>query len=759
MKNNKIFSFSFLFSMRLFFLILFLLLSNFSFTQEENLLPIFQTGNVKNKKNRSDKDTLFVYLTDTLNLPLVDDFSEDHFQKYSKSSSGNNIKNHLYYKYLSSNDLKIDSKKYSSTLPQKKIHFYTQKKDSVAFIDVPSLKIKVANFSNYPIVYSDLVVYPDYTIFDTLEKVNELDTIWYSKNEFSQDSLVVIVNSLKDNNSYWLDSNVYRNDHYAVNPWTLGVVTFDGLNSNGFPYFFNTSIRDYGDFLTSKPINLEGYKLKDSIYFSFLYQPKGYGDAPENINVGSTSKHDSLCLQFFNPTRNQWTSIWSETVSQDPEVFLKQCVEFKKVHIRFSDSTYFKKNFQFRFVNYGDLSGSLDHFHLDYVKFRKNSGYQDTLFKDFSFVYPVKSILKKYSSVPWTHFVKSNYKPISDSIKIQIRNGSNIDENNQDGKLELHKNGLKINDFPLEGQKLSNGIVNFSPFTFYTSYFDFKNQISIPNIGEDTSSIQIIASVSAPFLNLAVNDTSKFTQKFKDYYAYDDGSAEAGYGLKSAQACMAYRFSTLLKDSILGAYIYFLPSVNDKSQKQFSLTLWSDKNGVPGEIIYEDDDFSLHNPIYGSKRDEFIPFYFKDYKRILVDTSFFIGIRQIDKDFLNIGFDRNTNTISHLFYSTDKINWNKSQVDTVGSLMIRPIFVSQINKTVSTTNLSKPVIFTVYPNPVQDKLFINSTEKHFKLTDIHGREILFIENNNLEIDVTSIEAGVYFLSEIKTGLSQKIIIK
>ena len=87
-------------------------------------------------------------------------------------------------------------------------------------------------------------------------------------------------------------------------------------------------------------------------------------------------------------------------------------------------------------MNYGDLSGSLDHFHLDYVKFRKNSGYQDTLFKDFAFVYPIKSILKKYYSVPWKHFVNVPNKPINDSILFTIRNGSNIDENNDSDKSD-----------------------------------------------------------------------------------------------------------------------------------------------------------------------------------------------------------------------------------------------------------------------------------------------------------------------------------
>lgn len=740
-------------------LFIFFSLSFFSFCQEEIILPIEKFGN-QNFHKRNIDDTLFIYLSDTLTLPIIDDFSQNHFQKYSKETIGLNIKKSKHYKFLSNTFQQVDLKKYASSTPKKYIYFSKSKKDSIADISITSSKLKVADFSIYPINYTDKIVYPNYVVYDTLEIDDKPDTVWYKSQEFFQDSLIVFENKLKDKNAFWLDSNVYRNNHYAINPWTLGVATFDGLKSNGLPYFMNTTIRGYGDYLTSKPINLEGLKLKDSIYFSFLYQPKGFGDAPENINVGSTAKHDSLCLQFYNPTNNQWISIWSETISEDPKLQNKEFVTFKKVHFRIKDSTFLKKNFQFRFVNYGDLSGSLDHFHLDYVKFRKNSGYQDTLFKDFAFVYPVTSILKKYTSIPWKHFIAASKKPISDSISFIIRNGSNIDENNdQSGSLSLFKKKIKINEFEIQGQKLTNGLVNYSKFTNYTSYFNFSDKINIPSDAEDSVSILIKANIKASFTNLPENDSSQFIQHFADYYAFDDGSAEAAYGLKSEQASVAYRFSTLKVDSLIGANIYFLPSVNDKSKKQFALTIWKDKEGKPGDVIYEDDDFSLHNPIYGKKRDEFTTYFLKDFKRISVDTSFFIGMRQIDKDYLNIGFDRNTNTINRIFYSFDKLNWNKSQVDTIGSLMIRPIFLSNLNKKVEIKELVQYPVFTVFPNPVKDKLYIKSNEFDYKITNILGREILFFQNTDNGLDIATLSKGVYFVTELKSGLSQKIIIE
>ena len=743
--------------MKIKILVVFLLVSLISLSQDEIIQPLQMFSSMKSTK-RNTKDTIFIYTLDTLFLPIIDDFSKNHFQKYPRIISGSTVKQTKYYKFLDFNNKKVDIEKYTSTIPKKYIYVSQTKKDSIIDLTVSSIKLKVADFISHPIKYSEIKVYPSYRVFDTLGFDNKPDTIWYDTQEFVQDSLIVFENKLTDKNSFWIDSNVYRNNHFAVNPWTLGVVTFDGLKPDGFPYQINSSLRGYGDYLTSKLINLQGLKLKDSIYFSFLYQPKGFGDAPENINVGSTSKHDSLCLQFFNPTYNLWFTVWSETVSDNPEILKKQFVSFKKVHLKMNDSTFLKNNFQFRFVNYGDLSGSLDHFHLDYVKFRKNSGYQDTVFKDFAFVYPVNSILKKYTSVPWKHFTKMSKKPYNDSIVFQIRNGSNIDENNdQPSFLKLFKNNSKLNEFEISGQKLTNGQVNYSKLMNYISYHNFANKISIPNSNEDSTSILIKANIKASFTNLPENDSVECRQYFADYYSYDDGTAEAAYGLKSAQASVAYKFSTLIPDSIVGVLIYFSPTVNDNSKKQFALTVWNNKDGIPGEIIYEDDDFSLHNPVYGKKRDEFTTYYFKDFKRYLVDTTFFVGLRQIDKEYLNIGFDRNTKNISRILYSLDKKNWIKSQVDTVGSLMIRPLFLSNLNKKANINQLIDRSVFTIYPNPSKDRIYINSEENDFKITDVQGREMVTFSNDQFGYDISMFCSGIYFITELKSGVSLKII--
>lgn len=750
--------------MKILVVLFFVLISLFSYSQIEavTFLETNFSGNKVFKKRDANLDSIFVYNTDTLLLPIIDDFSKNHFQKYERSGEGSNVNQLKVYSVLDAKSLLPLSNSNHLT----KVPTFTNRHDAILKKDTlivnESVVIKVGTLNKYPIDYTSKIVFPTYTIYDTINNVVNLpDTVKFTSDEFLQDSSVVFLIQLKDKNAFWLDQNVYRNFTFPVNPWTLGVATFDGLDMNGYPYNINTSIRGYGDYLTSKPINLSGLKIKDSVYFSFLYQPKGYGDAPENVTVGTSNQHDSLSLQFYNPTYDRWITVWSKTVSDDPVLFEKQSKEFQKVHFCLKDSTYFKSNFKFRFVNYGDLSGSLDHFHLDYVKFRKNSGYQDTIFKDFAFVYPIGSMIKGYSSVPWEHFKLSENKYLNDSLLISIRNGSNIPENNQDGDLKvLDLSNSLIQKFTLSGFKLSGDVVNYSPFKSYFTYHDFsKINPFVDNTSKNSALFKIIANASAPFLNLSDNDTSFTEQVFDDYYAYDDGTAEGAYGLKSAQARLAYHFKPLIADSLLGIQIHFVPSVIDKSKKQFALVVWNDNKGVPGEVIYEDDDFSLREPKYQTIRNQYTTYYFKDFQRLPITSDFYVGIRQVESDPLNIGFDKNLNSQKETFFSTDGNNWSKSGIS--GSLMIRPIFTTQSNKTVGLNDIIKEdnsIVF--YPNPVYDRVTLSLGDSFFEgavLLDLNGIVIGEIQSNERNFDMTNFSPGVYFIKLINSNKVHKLI--
>ena len=64
--------------------------------------------------------------------------------------------------------------------------------------------------------------------------------------------------------------------------------------------------------------------------------------------------------------------------------------------------------------------------------------------------------------------------------------------------------------------------------------------------------------------------------------------------------------------------------------------------------------------------------------------------------------------------------------------------------------------FSIYPNPVQDRLFLDKFEdiESIKITDISGKQVYeSINTNDLTIDVSSLHGGVYFVNiQTKTGL-------
>ena len=104
---------------------------------------------------------------------------------------------------------------------------------------------------------------------------------------------------------------------------------------------------------------------------------------------------------------------------------------------------------------------------------------------------------------------------------------------------------------------------------------------------------------------------------------------------------LAVHFDAYEADSLLGLYIHFVPSVVDVSNKLFYLTVWEDNNGIPGNILYEDEAFSPRQPTYANGRNNFNAYYFNGNSKVAVGTSFFIGWRQVDPIRYNAGLDRN----------------------------------------------------------------------------------------------------------------------
>ncbi|MEY4604685.1 MAG: hypothetical protein RIT43_1977 [Bacteroidota bacterium] len=729
---------------------LFFLLHVNVLAQGEEVGPLTRNTDILVNKKISVKsgnqtfDSTFIYVSDTLQLPLFDEFTVNHFQEYSNDYSAAGVTSDKKYRILDNVTLQpVDNQ---LRLTGQATFRRTYDLVSSTFIDetFSSTSYQVGELTSYPVVYATTELFPPYYIYDTIGAPDVSDTVWITDPEFYQDSATQFFMPLSDPNAFWLEQRAYHNYRFAVNPRSLGVVTFDGLDADGYPYAIGTSSTSWADVLTSKPLDLSPYNAGDSVYFSFLYQAEGLGDVPE--------PSDSLILEFYAKDLDQWFRVWGDSGQVTSE--------FKVGHIRLSEAKYFKKGFQFRFRNYGALSGSLDHFHLDYVHLRTLSGYQDTLFKDFAFSYPVGSLLKTYTSVPWDHFKNNAAGKMNDQLEITVHNGSNLTENNQNGSVQVSYSGVPEGNFTLTAQTLSGGNINYGPRTTYTSYHDLSGgyifDVTKPGLQQE---FDILASASAQFPNLAINDVSENSQVFSNYYSYDDGTAEAAYGPTGSQARLAMKYAAYEEDSLLGLKIHFVPSVNDVSGNLFLITVWSSNGGLPGSVLYEDDVFFPRNPVYSNDRNGFVNYYFKDTLKVAVGTEFFVGWRQFDPERLNVGLDRNLDNSDKTYYSVDNgISWNQSLLP--GSVMVRPIFSTSLDPTLDIPEDRREARLEIFPNPSNDIVTIRGFEGKFsgaQLYSLTGSLILKLEES--VFSVSGIHPGMYILKMTGSSQIHRLIIK
>ena len=148
----------------------------------------------------------------------------------------------------------------------------------------------------------------------------------------------------------------------------------------------------------------------------------------------------------------------------------------------------------------------------------------------------------------------------------------------------------------------------------------------------------------------------------------------------------------------------------------------------------------------------------------VVDSgTYYVGWKQTSANRLNIGFDKNINNQNRIFYDLGS-GWSNTGFE--GSLMMRPVFVSDMDPIFAGIPVNEPVLgFNVYPNPSNYQFTIDlAKEKGFyTIYDLNGRTITqsYISGTSV-IDASSWQNGVYIVSVVFDSGSlsrEKIIIQ
>lgn len=559
------------------------------------------------------------------------------------------------------------------------------------------------------------------------------------------------------NPALFVDTFVYVNPDFGIDPPTIGVATFDGLNANGFPYVLQVNPQPTGqaDFLTSQPIDLASNTPADSVYFSFFYQPEGLGDAPEFTNV--------LELFFRNKSTNNYDLVWSAEGQTLAEFDTLYGFKFKVVNIALTDTNYLWDNFQFQFRNNASQNGGYDHWNIDYLYLDKNRNRFDTVFADVGFVYKAPSMLRDYEAMPFNQYSNLDF---SSKIKLFQNNIGTADQNCDyvyDGPYSVGC-GQTIGPSAPLASFWTNGYNTFAaqsdPDLIGCGY---------PNPLPDTVTFKlshVFTSQGGANNFITRNDTILRNQRFADFYAYDDGTAEAAFFIQApGGGYCAVRYELNTPDVLRAVHFQFQQYQVNVSTNDFCLIVCSpdpNNDDLPGDTIFSQCDL---NAEYLPYHNGFVTYVLNQPVNLPVG-NFFVGWYQPEEFTLNVGFDRNTDHSQQTFVRVLANGWQQSPIP--GSLMLRPVVGDSI---IDPASVNNPVVVapratlqaSVYPNPANNVVFIkhNATQPlNYVLYNMQGLAIAQGIVTPEGIDTQTLSNGLYYLhlSNGSQRLSRKLCI-
>jgi hypothetical protein len=339
-------------------------------------------------------------------------------------------------------------------------------------------------------------------------------------------------------NSKWADNDVFINNTYPINPPTLGVATFDGLNSAGEPYDSYNNSFGKADQLTSLPIDLSSFQESDNIYLSFYWQVGGLGELPE-------SGRDYLIVEFLDADQ-KWNQVLKINPTDTVNPFKQEFIQVK--------SAFLKDQFQFRLVAFGNLAGNSDHWHIDYVLLDKNRNPEfESSVSDVAYSKGNGGYFKNYYQMPFKHFLPEYLK---DTISVQVKNNF---LNTVDIVDNFEVNNLSTSQNITTYKGPSIDIASRETLTYFYPGLDLSSVVPT----SDTTELEVryffqTSSENTSPAFVRANNELKEKIIFANAFAYDDGSAERVYRLENYNfGKVAVKFHTSVMDTLRAIRIHF----------------------------------------------------------------------------------------------------------------------------------------------------------------------------------------------------------
>lgn len=558
--------------------------------------------------------------------------------------------------------------------------------------------------------------------------------------------------------SHWLSDQVFVNSRMAYNPPSVGVATFDGLNAAGEPYNRNanpTLGSRAADTLCSQFIDLSGKTAADNIVLSYFYQPAGLADRPELI--------DSLILQFLDTSETWITMRRYDGLSN--LIPIDSLLPFQQELVPVLAGRFFHAGFQFRFLNYGTVTGNNDHWHIDYVYLDEGRSDSPPIFyNDVAYRYGPVSALKNYSAMPWRQFEQAE---LNDTVNMRCFNHSSVtgtfdrdyqivDTATQALLLNTPLPTVQYGPSPSANDLLESGFLgSFQPFT--------------PSGPTALQSTYRILNPQA-FQNdpdFAYNDTVSRYTVLDNYYAYDDGTAETRIIANAIGTLVAVEFEVNVEDTLRGVYFHMPHFLNrDASVDFINVKVWV--NNLSNEVFSKDIERLEYvegfNGFHFVRLTDFLdnptPLY------LAPGTRFYVGWQQASNTPVPIGFDRNTDASARTFVNTGSA-WDT--LDFAGAVMIRPLLDIDPSYVPIATE-ERPALdwgLRLFPNPVDQRLQLHAERLpaptwRLRVVNSLGQP-LYEGAWRAELDVSDWPSGYYVIeywdTAARRGGSQPFLVK
>lgn len=515
----------------------------------------------------------------------------------------------------------------------------------------------------------------------------------------------------------WLDDRAYVNDRMAWQPPSIGVATLDGLDERGRPYDLASTERDI---LTSPYFDLSVYSPSDNIIFSFWAQPKGLGFRPE--------VKDSLVVEF-----KDINGVWQEAEripGYVSSIANDSLAPFVYRAYGLGDEDFLYNGFQFRFRNRSDLTGSLDLWHIDYVRLGENQTKDN---QDIAFTDRPNTLLTTYTAMPWRHIQPDPSTWLDPSLQIGLYNHFPLIESANPSEVEIVDR--------ISGQTLVSNItllelppvVPVNQRDLAPGRHTFTNTLNAPDLAADLQALPAgsqgveldmtyrfdqdqESNIGEP-VALRNNEVHEVTN-LTNYFAYDDGSAESAIIATKSGTQVAVKYKAAIADTLRAIQFHF-PRYNvNVTTQYFNLRIWAGSlNSTP---IYEDFFVKPFYPdlVFGDSLQAFTTY-------VLVDDDgnsvgipvpagdFYVGWQQgsnVD-DPIPVGYDKNNPSGSDHAWLNTAGTWIPFPLSLRGALMIRPVVGDETpTNTPDLAALEHPLErhLNVYPNPSKGMIYLDA---------------------------------------------------